>query len=212
MACLPSPKHNECLVVQRQTLRDRPMTRERSRSGHGESQHCAAPERMLPKGDANHDKTCQGQFITKKDDRCNTGTSSLGSIFGHHAGEQVLWALPGTPQNPARVSLWPHLSCPWSLGNLLESWLTVPTIFWNWRNFTASLGASVGSCPSPRLHSRIPHHFSCGKPPRTTSNRSPDVLLKTRRRGRFGRVDMSGSYFCMSSPPEHVQYRLPDCP
>lgn len=116
-----------------------------------------------------------------------------------------------TPE-PARVSLWPRLSCPWSLGNLLESWLTVPTVFWNWRNFTASLSASVGSCPSPRLHSRIPHHFSCGKPPRTTSNRSPDVLLETRRRGRFGRVDMTGSYYCMSSPPEHVQYRLPDCP
>lgn len=59
MACLPSPKHDDCLVAQWQTLKDRPMTRERSRSGHGESQHCVAPERMLPKNDAGHDKTCQ---------------------------------------------------------------------------------------------------------------------------------------------------------
>lgn len=80
------------------------MTRERSRSGHGESQHCVAPERMLPKDDASHDKTCQGGSSLKR----MTDVTPAPAVSGLSLAimlESKFSVLPGTPQNPARVSL-----------------------------------------------------------------------------------------------------------
>lgn len=59
-----------------------------------------------------HDKTCQGSSSLEEDDRCNAGTSSLGSIFGRYAeskfAERCRYTLdprPALPMTPAHLPL-----------------------------------------------------------------------------------------------------------
>lgn len=160
---------------------------------------------MLPKDDASHDKTCQGSSSLKRMTDVTPAPAVSGlslAVMLESVFTEGYLGHPGTPQDPARVL---PLGFVKFVGVLTQG----SNIFWNWRNFTASLGASVGSCPSLRLHSSVSHQFPCGRPRRPSSNRSPDALLETRRRGRFGRVDMTGSYFCMSSPPAQTNIGCP---
>lgn len=116
----------------------------------------------------------------------------------------------GTSQNPALPMTPTHL--PWSLGDFVRVLAQSSNHLLELAKLSYEPWRINGlmSFSKVALHSKLRCRLFVWEIPQTSRNLCPDVLLGTSRRGRFGRVDMTGSYCCMSSP-QRVQYRLPDC-
>lgn len=179
--------------------------------GRGESQGCVSPERMLPREHFSYDKTCHGSSSLEKDDRCNAGTSSLGSIFGRYAESKFTGRCRDTldPRSALPMTCDPSSLAPGGFGDLFECSLKVPTIFWNWRNFTASLGASTCPCPFQGrtleylANARVRNSPSLEEPmPRRLTRDTPTRPLRSSGHDRFILLHVSS---------QRVQYRLRDC-
>lgn len=183
MPCLPSPKHNGCLVAHPQTLQDRPMICKRSGSGNGKSHYLAATWAHMTERQCKPRQDLSGQFITKKDDRCNTGTRSLGSILGRHAaaGVRVLLLAAGKPWDPASVLPLPVTSSHeplggWEVCSSVLSWSMFHYLLEIWKNGETLLRAWAHQWPHVLVQGCTPEYLvetSRGKPPKLRRTWSP---------------------------------------
>lgn len=82
---------------------------------------CVSRAHVTERG-SRHDKACQGSSSLEKDDRCNAGTSSLGSIFGRYAEGKFTERRQDTPDPRSALSLYDPSSpaCPWRFGRFVR--------------------------------------------------------------------------------------------
>lgn len=166
---------------------------------------------MLPKDDASHDKTCQGSSSLKRMTDLTPAPAVSGLSLAIMLESKFSEGCPGHPRTP--------LGSPC---DLISAAPGVWEICWSARSkFQPSSGtgetllrALAHQWAHVLLQGCTPEYltiFRAGNHPDPRAPAAPTFLHETRKRCRFGRVNMTCSYFCMSTPHQRVQYRLPDC-